>query len=97
MVLFRPDLFFDENARAVGEGCSNCFEILMEIAREAGALGAIRTPDPRNRNPMLYPAELRVHADGTIVIAMAKASPFVPLSCGKLVFSASRDSCNLTG
>jgi hypothetical protein len=25
-----------------------------------GALGAIRTPDPRNRNPMLYPAELRV-------------------------------------
>src|SRR6266481_6050307 len=25
-----------------------------------GALGEIRTPDPRNRNPMLYPAELRV-------------------------------------
>src|SRR4051794_20785583 len=25
----------------------------------AGALGEIRTPDPRNRNPMLYPAELR--------------------------------------
>jgi AraC-like DNA-binding protein len=24
-----------------------------------GALGEIRTPDPRNRNPMLYPAELR--------------------------------------
>src|ERR1700675_2769644 len=26
-----------------------------------GALGEIRTPDPRNRNPMLYPAELRAH------------------------------------
>src|SRR5207248_3275888 len=26
---------------------------------EVGALGEIRTPDPRNRNPMLYPAELR--------------------------------------
>jgi hypothetical protein len=25
-----------------------------------GALGEIRTPGPRNRNPMLYPAELRV-------------------------------------
>src|ERR1700674_5342764 len=25
----------------------------------SGALGEIRTPDPRNRNPMLYPAELR--------------------------------------
>jgi hypothetical protein len=28
----------------------------------AGALGEIRTPDPRNRNPMLYPAELRARA-----------------------------------
>src|ERR1700722_6931317 len=27
-----------------------------------GALGEIRTPDPRNRNPMLYPAELRAPA-----------------------------------
>src|SRR4030095_6028925 len=27
-----------------------------------GALGEIRTPDPRNRNPMLYPAELRARA-----------------------------------
>jgi hypothetical protein len=26
---------------------------------QIGALGEIRTPDPRNRNPMLYPAELR--------------------------------------
>ena len=26
---------------------------------QSGALGEIRTPDPRNRNPMLYPAELR--------------------------------------
>src|SRR5437868_8058618 len=28
-----------------------------------GALGEIRTPDPRNRNPMLYPAELRAPAE----------------------------------
>jgi Molybdopterin-binding domain of aldehyde dehydrogenase len=27
-----------------------------------GALGEIRTPGPRNRNPMLYPAELRAPA-----------------------------------
>jgi hypothetical protein len=27
----------------------------------AGALGEIRTPDPRIRSPMLYPAELRAH------------------------------------
>jgi hypothetical protein len=27
----------------------------------SGALGRIRTSDPRNRNPMLYPAELRAH------------------------------------
>src|SRR3954464_1368245 len=26
---------------------------------KGGALGRIRTSDPRNRNPMLYPAELR--------------------------------------
>jgi hypothetical protein len=29
---------------------------------QSGALGEIRTPDPRNRNPMLYPAELRVQS-----------------------------------
>ena len=28
----------------------------------AGALGEIRTPDPRIRSPMLYPAELRARA-----------------------------------
>ena len=30
-----------------------------------GALGEIRTPDPRNRNPMLYPAELRAPHAGS--------------------------------
>ena len=30
----------------------------------AGAPGAIRTPDLRNRNPSLYPAELRVRGGG---------------------------------
>src|SRR5438477_8580962 len=29
--------------------------------RLSGALGEIRTPDPRIRSPMLYPAELRAH------------------------------------
>src|ERR1700710_1464174 len=29
---------------------------------QGGALGEIRTPDPRIRSPMLYPAELRAHA-----------------------------------
>src|SRR5258708_33232163 len=27
----------------------------------SGALGEIRTPDPRIRSPVLYPAELRAH------------------------------------
>jgi hypothetical protein len=31
------------------------------VLDRSGALGEIRTPDPRNRNPMLYPAELRAH------------------------------------
>ena len=30
----------------------------------AGTNGAIRTPDLRNRNPSLYPAELRVRGGG---------------------------------
>src|SRR5579871_6022736 len=30
-----------------------------EVVAKPGALGRIRTSDPRNRNPMLYPAELR--------------------------------------
>src|SRR6266581_2763527 len=32
------------------------------VLYRTGALGEIRTPDPRNRNPMLYPAELRARA-----------------------------------
>lgn len=36
------------------------------VAPTNGALGAIRTPDPRNRNPMLYPAELRVPRKTTV-------------------------------
>ena len=32
----------------------------MHLVVMNGALGRIRTPRPRNRNPMLYPAELRV-------------------------------------
>lgn len=38
----------------------------MERGREGvgGALGRIRTSDPRNRNPMLYPAELRARGPG---------------------------------
>src|SRR5215468_6447804 len=34
-------------------------ETMRLFKRITGALGEIRTPDPRNRNPMLYPAELR--------------------------------------
>ena len=39
-----------------------------------GALGEIRTPDPRNRNPMLYPAELRARSR-TIADEGRDASP----------------------
>src|SRR6202158_5034648 len=35
---------------------------MNSIMRLAGALGEIRTPDPRIRSPMLYPAELRARA-----------------------------------
>jgi hypothetical protein len=41
----------------------------------AGALGEIRTPDPRIRSPMLYPAELR--ALGLSVIRLARTEPAV--------------------
>lgn len=44
-----------------------------------GALGEIRTPDPRNRNPMLYPAELRAHGPvitESIVVFNHKTEPY---------------------
>ena len=33
----------------------------LSYTRRDGAPEGIRTPDPRLRRPMLYPAELRVH------------------------------------
>ena len=36
----------------------------LETIANTGAPGAIRTPDLRNRNPSLYPAELRVLGGG---------------------------------
>jgi hypothetical protein len=50
-----PGRFFWEAIRLFG--LAKCLILL-------GALGEIRTPDPRNRNPMLYPAELRAR-DGS--------------------------------
>ena len=44
----------------------------------SGALGEIRTPDPRNRNPMLYPAELRAHWS-TPTVGLAKRSARPPV------------------
>src|SRR6185312_8614363 len=42
-----------------------------------GALGEIRTPDPRNRNPMLYPAELRARsAPGLAHVPTAETSGY---------------------
>jgi hypothetical protein len=38
-----------------------------------GALGRIRTSDPRNRNPMLYPAELRARVRS--IIRTGKSPP----------------------
>jgi hypothetical protein len=44
----------------VGDGCAmRLFQALQASLSASGALGRIRTSDPRNRNPMLYPAELR--------------------------------------
>jgi hypothetical protein len=43
----------------------------------AGALGEIRTPDPRIRSPMLYPAELRARAWGSIT----RLGPTGPAAC----------------
>src|SRR3981081_3777059 len=40
-----------------------------------GALGEIRTPDPRIRSPMLYPAELRARVARTLARQHPKASP----------------------
>ena len=48
------------------ELCRTCMEYLekLETIANTGAPGAIRTPDLRNRNPLLYPAELRVRGGG---------------------------------
>jgi hypothetical protein len=43
-----------------------------------GALGEIRTPDPRIRSPMLYPAELRAHQWFQRVRGMFKLSALTP-------------------
>src|SRR5712675_845703 len=41
------------------ESCLKPHTPACPVLYRNGALGEIRTPDPRNRNPMLYPAELR--------------------------------------
>src|SRR5450631_3004200 len=41
---------------------SRAVQSSIQVFDFAGALGEIRTPGPRNRNPMLYPAELRARA-----------------------------------
>ena len=48
------------------ELCRTSMEYLekLETIANTGAPGAIRTPDLRNRNPSLYPAELRVRGGG---------------------------------
>ena len=48
------------------ELCRTSIEYLekLETIANTGAPGAIRTPDLRNRNPSLYPAELRVRGGG---------------------------------
>src|SRR5882757_4305666 len=43
-------------------GANRLLMVQNEGVYRSGALGEIRTPGPRNRNPMLYPAELRVRA-----------------------------------
>ena len=40
----------------------------LETIANTGAPGAIRTPDLRNRNPSLYPAELRVRGEGLVFL-----------------------------
>src|SRR5580700_7359562 len=46
-------------APGIGAACS-------DARWQFRALGEIRTPDPRIRSPMLYPAELRAPARGSI-------------------------------
>ena len=46
-------------ARRLRASQSSTSELTQARQDRSGALGEIRTPDPRNRNPMLYPAELR--------------------------------------
>jgi hypothetical protein len=45
-----------------------------------GALGEIRTPDPRIRSPMLYPAELRALSLRTLARQNRKASPGIAVA-----------------
>ena len=63
--LFVPEHRADEALESVAKYPSADTEVISRWIFEAcvpdrnGALGRIRTSDPRNRNPMLYPAELR--------------------------------------
>src|ERR1044072_4992061 len=58
-----PDGVFSAVHPSDGNGIVTAFALRSTKAIEmSGALGEIRTPDPRNRNPMLYPAELRARA-----------------------------------
>src|ERR1700730_15065817 len=48
-----------------------------------GALGEIRTPDPRIRSPMLYPAELRARAWGRLPDLAGQGQPPAAGSIGR--------------
>src|SRR6202171_4423027 len=51
-----PPAIVVERLRAAGYRAT-----VLACSGVVGALGEIRTPDPRIRSPMLYPAELRAH------------------------------------
>src|SRR5690606_23897106 len=60
------------------------FKVLADLKsskKRIGAPGEIRTPDPRLRRPVLYPAELRARRSGRAVVER-------PLKAGKItIFS----------
>ena len=69
----------------IGFSIQDCGKLLVAFS---DAPGAIRTHDPRIRNPMLYPAELRgrIGKSGTYE-PVSECSKLMCAPCGKTVIS----------
>ncbi len=50
-------------------------DYMLKSLKKYGTPGAIRTPDLRNRNPSLYPTELRVQGEEASIVLVFERFP----------------------